>query len=100
MRTRDLFVLMPVVLALGGCDVRDCWLSIAHDDCVAEGSNLAAFPQDDAICRDYGLEPGTRDYAICRQKKEAVRARAEQASDYGFLQNPLTPDIKVIAPPE
>jgi hypothetical protein len=91
-------VLALAALALGGCDARDCWLGISHADCVTQGSALAAFPQDDAICRGYGLAPGTHDYAICRQKKREVRALSEQASDFGFLQNPLTPDVTVIPP--
>jgi hypothetical protein len=87
-------------LALAGCnDPRECWLGISHEDCSTAGTALAQFPQDDAICRDYGLTPGTRDYAICRQKKRAARAETEQATDYGFLQNPLLPDVKVAPAP-
>ena len=85
-------------LALGGCDPRDCWLGISQGDCDAGGTTLAAFPQDDAICRDYGLTPGTHDYAICRAKKRRVRALTEHETDYGFLNNPLTPNATVISP--
>lgn len=99
MRTRLVLpMLLPLALMLGACDPRDCWLGIAHRDCDTGGTALAAFPQDDAVCRDYGLAPGTRDYAICRRKKTAMRNRTEQATDYGFLQNPLTPDVKVLPP--
>jgi hypothetical protein len=87
-----------MALSLGGCDPRDCWLGIANGDCPSDGGALARFPQDDAICRDYGLVPGTRDYAVCRLKKRDVRAQTERQTDYGFLQNPLTPNISVAAP--
>lgn len=86
--------LLVLVLCLGGCGARDCLLGIAHRDCQAEGSPLAAFPQDDAICRGYGLTPGTRDYEICRQTKHHERALTARETDYGFLRNPLTPDIR------
>ena len=85
-------------LALGGCDPRDCYLGIAHEDCYAPGSPLAAFPQDDAICRDYGLAPGTHDYAVCRQEKRHVRDLTDRESDFGFLKIPLSPDVTVVAP--
>lgn len=96
-------LLRPVSLALAamvlaGCDPRDCALGIAHRDCYAEGSTLAAFPQDDAICRGQGLEPGTRDYAICRRAKQHVRALTERETDYGVLRNPLIPDVTVVTP--
>lgn len=83
-----------VMLLLGGCGARDCLLGIAHRDCYAEGSPLAEFPQDDAICRGYGLTPGTRDYGVCRQKKRHERALTARETDYGFLRNPLTPDVR------
>jgi hypothetical protein len=98
-RSFSTIVLLLIALLLGGCDARDCWLGIAHSDCNPEGSALAQFPQDDAICREYGLTPGTKDYVTCRLKKRAVRAETERATDYGFLQNPLTPDVTVTPAP-
>ena len=89
-----LALLCALGLATGGCDPRDCALGIADGDCFPEGSTLAAFPQDDAICRSYGLVPGTHDYLVCRQTKRHVRALTERETDYGFLSNPLTPSIK------
>ena len=53
MRTRA--ALLILALALGGCGARDCQLGIANRDCGIQGSVLADFPQDDAICRSYGL---------------------------------------------
>jgi hypothetical protein len=87
------------LLALGGCGARDCMMGIAHRDCVAQSAPVAAFPQvafpqDDAVCRSYGLTPGTPDYAICRQKKRHVRVLTGRETDYGALQNPLTPDLR------
>ena len=93
-----LSVFLMATLALAGCDPRDCWLGIANGDCATDGTALAAFPQDDAICREYGLAPGSHDYAICRDKKRHERALTERETDYGFLQNPLTPDVTVGAP--
>ena len=43
--------LLLAALLLAGCDPRDCALDIAHGDCHPQGSPLAVFPQDDAICR-------------------------------------------------
>ena len=89
-----LTLLIGLTLACAGCDPRDCALGIANGNCYPEGSALAAFPQDDAICRSYGLTPGTRDYVICRKAKAHERALTERETDYGFLNNPLTPSIK------
>jgi len=81
-------------LAAGGCDPRDCALGIADGNCFPNGSVLAAFPQDESICRSYGLVPGSRDYILCRQTKRHERALTERETDYGFLNGPLTPTIK------
>ena len=81
-------------LACAGCDPRDCALGIANGDCYPQGSALAAFPQDDAICRSYGLTPGTHDYKVCRKTKAHERALTERETDYGFLNNPLTPSVR------
>ena len=89
-----LAVAAAVALAAAACDPRDCALGIANGDCYPQGSPLAAFPQDDAICRDYGLTPGTHDYLVCRQTKRHERALTERETDYGFLQNPLTPNVR------
>ena len=89
-----LALLAALGLATAGCDPRDCALGIAEHDCAPQGSALAAFPQDDAVCRGYGLVPGTRDYAICRQTKRHERALTERETDYGFLNDPLTPNIR------
>ncbi len=89
-----------VALLLGGCDPRDCLLGIAHSDCASHGpslgSNLAMFPQDDAICRSYGLDPGTRDYAVCRDAKRHVRQLTERETDFGVLQEPLSPEVRPV----
>ncbi len=85
---------ITISLVAGACDPRDCALGIANGDCTPQGSALAAFPQDDAICRSYGLEPGTRDYRLCREAKHHERALTERETDYGFLNNPLTPNVK------
>ena len=82
------------VMLLAGCGARDCMIGIAHRDCVPQGSPVAEFPQDDAVCRDYGLTPGTKDYEICRQKKRHVRVLTGRETDYGALQNPLTPNLR------
>ena len=87
-------LLAAIALATAGCDPRDCALGIANGDCYPQASALAAFPQDDAICRSYGLEPGTRDYRLCREAKHHERALTERETDYGFLNNPLTPNVK------
>ena len=89
-----LALLCALALATAACDPRDCALGIANGDCYPQGSALAAFPQDDAICRDYGLTPGTHDYLVCRKTKRHERALTERETDYGFLQNPLTPNVK------
>ena len=87
---------MVAALGLAGCDPRDCALGIAHRDCYPEGSALALFPQDDAICRGYGLEPGTRDYRVCRAQKRHERQLTERATDFGALEEPLTPDVRPV----
>lgn len=94
MRTKLKIAALPLLaLPLAGCDPRDCLTGIAHDDCYAPGSAYAQFPQDDAICRDYGLRPGTHDYAVCRVKKGHERLLTDRETDYGVLRNPLTPDL-------
>ena len=85
-----------IPLGLGGCDLRDCALGIATSDCAPIGSPAAAFPQDDATCRSYHLTPGTKDYATCREAKVHERSLTERATDFGFLQNPLTPDLRPV----
>ena len=92
MRRAASFVLL--CLCLGGCGARDCGLGIARRDCLAEGSLAARFPQDDAICRGYGLAPRTHDYAVCRQAKAHERVLTARETDYGVLNDPLTPDIR------
>ena len=87
---------VAAALLLGGCDPRDCGLGIAPRACFPEGSQLAAFPQDDAICRSYGLAPGTRDYAVCRDQKRHERALTERATDFGVLEEPLAPDVRPV----
>ena len=87
---------LAAALLVGGCDPRDCALGTAHRDCHPEGSPLAMFPQDDAICQSYGLNPGTRDYAICRGHKRHERALTERATDYGALEEPLTLDVRPV----
>ncbi len=89
-----LALIAAIALATAGCDPRDCALGIASGDCHPEGSPLAAFPQDDAICRSYRLAPGTRDYRLCREAKAHERALTERETDYGFLNNPLTPNVR------
>lgn len=83
-------------IGLGGCDPRDCLLGIANHDCAPVGSPVAMFPQDDAVCRSYRLTPGTRDYAICREQKLHERSLTERATDFGFLENPITPDLRPV----
>jgi hypothetical protein len=96
-RPAILMIAVPMIaVALGGCDPRDCILGIAHSDC--PGTGLAVFPQDDAICQSYGLQPDTRDYALCRMKKRHERALTTQETDVGPVQNPLTPDVRVVTP--
>ncbi len=86
--------LLPAALLLAGCDPRDCALGIAHRDCYPEGSPLAMFPQDDAVCRSYGLDPGTHDYAACRDQKRHVRQLTNRETNFGALEEPLTPDVR------
>ena len=87
-------LLLVIPLLCGFEDPRDCWLGIANHDCYLRGAAQAAFPQDDSICRTYGLVPGTHDYDICRKTKRHERALTERETDYGFVANPLTPDVK------
>ncbi len=87
-------LLLAGSLATAGCGARDCALGIGHNDCVAEGSPRASVPQDDVACRSYGLVPGTRDYAICRTNKQRVRTLTSRETDYGVLQEPLTPSVR------
>ena len=89
-------VALLALLGLGGCDPRDCLLGIAERDCAPVGSSTAMFPQDDAVCRSYRLKPGTRDYAICRETKLHERSLTERATDFGFLTNPITPDLRPV----
>ena len=84
------------LLGLGGCDPRDCALGIANRDCAAVGSPVAMFPQDDAVCRSFGLAPGSKDYAICREQKLHERSLTERATDFGVLTNPITPDVRPV----
>ena len=86
--------LLAATLLLGGCGVRDCALDINHEDCPLRRSPQAYYPQDDVVCRSYGLAPGTRDYATCRGDKQHVRTLTNRETDYGFLPNPLTPGIR------
>ncbi len=88
---------LGVIFALGGC-VAVPPTGTTTVAMPGTGKDLAAFQQDDAICREYGLAPGSHDYAICRDKKRHERALTERETDYGFLQNPLTPDVTVGAP--
>ena len=92
----SLVSMLAAALLLGGCDPRDCALGIAHRDCYPVGSVQATFPQDDAICRSYGLDPGTHDYAICRDQKRHERALTERATNFGVLEEPLTPDVRPV----
>lgn len=92
-RARRLMVL-AVLPFLGGWGLRDCPLGIAHSDCHERGSPQARFPQDDAVCRSYGLAPDTRAYDLCRESRRHVRALTERETDFGFLQNPLLPDVR------
>ncbi len=84
--------------ALAGCDPRDCALDIAHEDCHPQGSPLAVFPQDDAICRSYALVPSTADYRACREAKRHVRELTERATNFGVLEEPLLPDVRPVYP--
>lgn len=93
MRARRALPLLLTMLNLAGCGARDCMLDIAHRDCGRTGAVLASFPQDDAICRSYGLTPDTHDYAVCRLAKARERRLTSRETDYGVLQNPLTPDF-------
>ena len=87
---------LSALLGLGGCDPRDCLLGVADRDCAPVGSPAAMFPQDDAVCRSYRLTPGTKDYAICREQKLHERSLTERATDFGFLANPVTPDVRPV----
>ena len=93
MRSPRALPLLLATLSLAGCGARDCMLNISHGDCGPRGAVLASFPQDDAVCRSYGLAPDTRDYATCRRAKARERHLTARETDYGFLQNPLTPNL-------
>lgn len=81
-------------LLLAGCGAQDCIIDIAHRDCPGAAPVVVTqFPQDDASCSSYGLRPGTRDYAKCREQKRHVERLSKDESDYGFLRNPLLPDV-------
>ena len=83
-----------LALLLGGCGARDCQLGIANRDCGPQGVLVSDFPQDDAICQSYGLAPGTQDYAVCRRTKRHERKLTARETDYGVLQEPLTPSVR------
>lgn len=88
------FVPLVASLLLAGCGAQECIVDIAHGDCPPAGPVVASqFPQDDASCRSYGLRPGTRDYAKCRDRKRHVHRLSRDESDYGFLRNPPLPDL-------
>lgn len=98
---KQLIPLLALVTLTGWEDPRECWLGIAHRDCVEEGGSLMdfphqatvpQFPQDDAICREYGLRPGTHAYDVCRQKKREMRQITRHETDRGVFQGPFTPD--------
>ena len=93
MRVPRAVPLLLTMLSLAGCGARDCALDIAHRDCGQTGAVLASFPQDDAICRGYGLKAETHDYAVCRRAKARERHLTSRETDYSVLQNPLTPDF-------
>ena len=80
-------------LVLTGCGARDCVLDIAHRDCPIVRPIATTFPQDDASCRSYGLQPGSEAYARCRGAKAHVHRLTRDESDYGFLRNPILPDV-------
>lgn len=80
-------------LVLTGCTLQECVLDLAHGDCPAPQPVASTFPQDDASCRSYGLTPGTRSYARCRDAKAHVHHLTRDESDYGFLRNPILPDV-------
>ena len=72
-------------------------LGIANRDCAPVGSPVAMFPQDGrGSCRSYGLTPGTKDYAICREQKLHERSLTERATDFGLFENPITPDVRPV----
>lgn len=82
-----------LALFVAGCDgdPRDCLLGFSRSDCTFLDPRATAFPQDDAICRGYGLVPGTADYATCRRKKAEVKGLTERETDRGVLQGPFLP---------
>ncbi len=86
-------LVLALGLALSGCGARDCVFDIAHRDCPIVRPVATTFPQDDASCRSYGLAAGTRAYARCREAKAHVHHLTRDESDYGFLRNPLLPDL-------
>ncbi|ACB95681.1 hypothetical protein [Beijerinckia indica] len=61
-------------LALGSCAdfPGRCQLGIAREDCWRGDASLGHFPNDDAVCRSYGLAPGSESYAVCRREKARV----------------------------
>jgi hypothetical protein len=88
--------LVPLVatLLLAGCGAQECVIDVSHRDCPGVGAvAVSQFPQDDASCRSYGLRPGTRDYATCREHKRHLHRLSRNETDYGFLRNPLLPDV-------
>ncbi|WP_158810104.1 hypothetical protein [Beijerinckia sp. L45] len=83
-----------IALLLAGCGAQDCALDLAHGSCPGVGPvAVSQFPRDDASCRSYGLRPGTRAYAKCREQKRHVQRLTKDETDYGFLRNPLLPDV-------
>ncbi len=89
-------------LALAGCANHplDCAMGFYHSDClpgtVAYDTVHAQNENDDVICKSYGLQFGTAEYAQCRQnaanQRDANR-RATAAAYLGIRQQaaPMTP---------
>jgi hypothetical protein len=82
-------VVLLLALGLAGCGLADCAFDLAYHACAAP----PRVPEDDAICRAYGLKPGTPDYARCRHAKAHERKLTQDETSDGFLRNPILPDI-------
>lgn len=85
MRRAPLFLLIAVLLAgCGGGSSLECATGTARADCPPGTEGHALIEQqkqdkktvesiDDARCRAYGAQPGSREYIACRRKTDQDR---------------------------
>jgi hypothetical protein len=84
-------VRLGAFLALAGCANHplDCAMGFYHSDClpgtVAYDTVHAQTENDDAICKSYGLQFGTPEYAQCRQNAANQRSANQRAAAAAYM---------------